>query len=113
MAKDFSELTAQVHHLVRQGKYQISYHALNDHPERNITAADIIEVLKIGSIADLELRIVAGREKYEGAQRYRWFGEDERDRVLRLILVVKDNVIVISAVEATNRQSARYQQEDR
>ncbi len=90
----------------------ISFHVLNDHPERDITAADIIEVLKIGSMAAAEPREVNGRKQYEGAQRYRWFGEDQRDRLLRLILVVKKHVIVCSAAEATEGQAARYRKED-
>ena len=50
---DFKELTARAKQLLKKGAYKISYHVLYDHPERKITAVDIIECLKIGSIAEM------------------------------------------------------------
>lgn len=113
MGKDFSGLTATVHRLVRQGKYKISLHALKDHPERGITASDILECLKIGGIADEEPRRIGNEIRYEGDPRYRWFGEDQTSRVIRLILVIKANVIVVSAALATEGQVERYHKEDK
>jgi hypothetical protein len=67
---DLSKLTARAKQLLKQQKYKITYHALHDHPERNITAADIIEAIKIGGISKVEPREVAGSVKYDGADRY-------------------------------------------
>jgi hypothetical protein len=112
MGEDLSKLTTNIRSLVRQGKFSITYHVLNDHPERNISAVDILECLKIGSVASAEPKEIDGKEQYTGDQRYRWFGEDESDRVLRLILVVEADVIVVSAAEATSGQAERYRKED-
>jgi hypothetical protein len=109
---NFYELTSQAKKLVRKGKYRITYHVMVDHPERNITAADILECLKIGSAVSLEPRKGEDQEKYWGADRYRWFGQDSQDRVLRLIVSIQTNVIVISAAEATRIQRERYLEED-
>lgn len=108
----YKELTTQAKKFVREGKYKITYHVMVDHPERHITVADILECLKIGDIVSLEPRTVAGREKYTGTDRYRWFGQDAKDRVLRLIVSITGNVIVISAAEATLTQRDRYLSED-
>jgi len=105
-------LSRQARSLVRAGKYIISEHALNDHPERDIKIEDILEVLKIGEAISEEPREVDGVEIYRGTQRYRWFGEDQNDRVLRLIVVIKANVVIISAAIATERQAERYRAED-
>ena len=113
MEEDFSTLTAKVRRLVREGRYLISTHALKDHPERGIAADHILECLKLGSVAAVESREVEGKIRYEGSRRYRWFGEDHRDRVLRLILVIRTDVVVISAAEATEGQAERYRREDK
>jgi hypothetical protein len=97
---NLDELTKQAKALVRSNKYKISFHALYDNPQRNITAVDILQVLKEGAIKQLEPREVAGKTKYVGADRFRWLGEDAGDRILRLIVVITENVVVVSAVEA-------------
>ena len=58
---DLNELTKQAKALVRANQYKISFHALYDNPQRNITAADILQVLKEGAIKQLEPREVADR----------------------------------------------------
>ena len=110
---DFLKLSQKARSLVRHGKYRISLHALEDHPERQITAVDILEVLKIGHIATAEPNMKDGKTLYSGDQRYRWFGEDQNDRVLRLIIAVKGNVVVISAAEATEGQARRYREDEK
>ncbi|MGK5084172.1 hypothetical protein WDW37_12825 [Bdellovibrionota bacterium FG-1] len=106
------ELTAKAKRLVRAQQYLISQHVMNDHPERLITAVDILECLKIGSAVALELREIGGQYKYSGNDRYRWFGEDQKDRVLRLIVIIEDQTVVVSAAEATEKQAERYHAED-
>lgn len=96
-------ITRQVKQLFGKGKYKISFHVLNDHPERNITAADIIETIKEGRTAQVEPREKDGEQKYSDDNRFRWFGTDTKDRVLRLILVVKAQVIIVSAAVATEK----------
>ena len=107
-AENFKDISAQVRRLVRAGNYKITRHALEDHPERKITAADILECLKIGDAASLEPRNNGTEIKYTGSDRYRWFGQDTLDRVLRLIISISSNVIVISAAEVTENQEKRY-----
>ena len=102
------ELTKQAKELVRANRYKISFHALYDNPQRNITAADILQVLKEGAIKQLEPREVAGEIKYVGADRFRWLGEDAGDRILRLIVVIAENVVVVSAVEAGPTDQKSY-----
>jgi hypothetical protein len=111
--QNFKELTVRVKKLVREKNYTITYHVLKDHPEREILEVDILECLKIGDIASLEPREVCGEEKYIGPNRYRWFGQDTKDRVLRLIIAIKENVIIISAAEATENQRDWYLEEDK
>lgn len=101
----FEKLTKKAKKLFREGKYAIDSHATDDYPERQITAADIIEVLKIGSI-------VGEGTQGEERNRYLWVGEDTADRVLRLVVVIRDDLIVISAVEAGKRLKANYRSED-
>lgn len=102
---EFAELTRRAKELFRAKKYFIAPHATDDYPERNITAVDIIEVIKIGS--------VVGRGNLgEGRSRYVWVGEDASDRVLRLIVVIENNLIVVSAAQANSTQEEDYRDED-
>jgi hypothetical protein len=105
---NLDELTKRAKELVRANRYKISFHALYDNPQRNITAVDILQVLKEGAIKQLEPREVAGEIKYVGADRFRWLGEDAGKRILRLILVITENVVVVSAVEAGPTDQKSY-----
>jgi hypothetical protein len=106
------ELTIRAKKLIREGKFRITQHVMLDHPERNITAVDILECLKIGNLVSLEPKVNKGEQKYFGLDRYRWFGQDTKDRVLRLIVSISANVIIISAAEATTTQTQKYLAED-
>jgi len=68
-------------------------------------AEDMLEVLKTGEASSMEPRIVGNKTVYGGEQRVRWFGRDQNDRIIRLIIVVKENVIVVSAAMATEPQA--------
>ena len=103
-----ASLQKAVKKMLREGKYQISSHATDDYPEWNITAADIIECLKIGDLDRFEPREVDGVTKYLGSDRYRWYGQDQKDRVLRLIIAIDDEVITVSAAEAGNKARDAY-----
>ena len=48
----------------------------------------------------------------EGEDRYLWAGEDTADRVLRLVVVIQDDLVIISAVEANKGLTAGYRNED-
>ena len=108
---ELRSLTVRVKRLVRQGRYRLSSHVLHDHPERWITEANILEAIKSGRLASREPREVDGRIRYSGEDRFRWLGADQKDRVLRLIVVITETVVVVSAVKATERQSERYREE--
>lgn len=71
-----------------------------------------LECLKIGSAVALEPREVNGVVKYQGDDLFRWFGEDQKDRVLRIIVVITDDVVVVSAAVATTGQEYKYREED-
>lgn len=103
---DFDELTKKAKRLFRERKFAIDPHATDDYPERNITAADIIEVIKIGGV-------IGEGNQGEGSDRFLWVGEDAADRVLRLVVVIRNNLLVISAAEANRTQTARYENEDK
>lgn len=91
-------LTSQVKRLVRTKEYQIDPHAYMDYPDRQIFIDDIIEVLKTGEIEDEAPNTNKdGIEKYTGEQRYVWYGLDIKDRVIRLIIKIKNGLLVISA----------------
>ena len=111
-SEDLAKLTVKAKRLVRAKRYMISRHAMDDHPERQITAADILECLKIGSAVALEPRELDGQTKYSGDNRFRWFGEDQKDRVLRLIVIIEEQTVVVSAAQATEKQTDRYHAED-
>jgi len=102
---NFEKLTKKAKKLLRDGAYFIDRHATDDYPERMITAADIKEVIKIGSV-------VGVGNPGEGKDRYLWVGEDAGDRILRLVVVIQDDLIVISAVEANQTQTKDYRKED-
>ena len=85
---DFKKLTNRAKKLFRENRYAIDPHATDDYPERNITAVDIIEAIKIGGVVD------EGKTG-EGNDRYIWVGEDMADRVLRLVVVIRNNLIVV------------------
>ena len=73
---------------------------------------EILECLKIGSITKLEPREVKGQIKYEGNDRFRWHGQDQKDRALRLIVIIDDETIVVSAAEANPKAAAAYLTDD-
>jgi uncharacterized DUF497 family protein len=104
--EDFDELTRKAKRLFRERKFAIDPHATDDYPERNITAADIIEVIKIGSVT-------SEGNTGEGSDRFLWVGEDAADRVLRLVVVIRNNLLVISAAEANRAQTTQYGNEDK
>ncbi len=106
------EVTAKVKNLVRQGDYKITFHVLHDNPDRQITAADILEVLKVGNVKQLEPRTEGKTVKYSGADRYRWVGQDAQDRVLRLIVVVSNGVVIVSAAISNPNEAKQYLAED-
>lgn len=100
------KLSTQIRRLVRQNDYQIDPHAYLHYPERQIGIDDILEVLKTGEVEDESPKTdESGLEKYQGEQRYIWYGVDIKDRVIRLIIKVQNGLLVISAVEAGPKKS--------
>jgi hypothetical protein len=101
------ELTFLVKRLIRQKDYLIDPHTYQDYPEREIGIDDILEVLKTGEIEGESPKIDAsGLEKYRGEQRYIWYRMDIKDRVLRLIIKIKNGLLVISAAHPSEQKSA-------
>jgi hypothetical protein len=111
-ADELEKITTKAKRLVRASQYLIGRHATDDYPERQIAVADILECLKIGNAVAFEPQVIRGQLRYRGNARYRWFGEDQKDRVLRLIVIVTERVIVVSAAHATPKQAERYHAED-
>lgn len=100
------KFSTQIRRLVRQHDYQIDPHAYEDYPERNIGIDDILEVLKTGEVEDESPKTdESGLEKYQGEQRYIWYGVDIKDRIIRLIIKVQNGLLVILAVQAGPNKS--------
>lgn len=117
---DFSKLTAKAKRLVREKEYEIDPHATDDYSEREIFVDDVLETLKTGSIISEE-SAEKGTSFYVGETRYRWIGQDIKDRVLRLIVLFKkfkrmhkekEKLIVVSACEANTSEAKAYLKEN-
>ncbi len=118
---DFSKLTAKVKRLVREREYDIDPHATENYPEREIFVDDVLETLKTGSIVSKEDADEGRTSFYVGETRYRWVGQDIKDRVLRLIVLFKkftrmhkekEKVIVVSACKANASETKAYLKEN-
>jgi len=113
MKQDLASLSRNVRTMIRAGKYVITDHVTKDHPERQIKKDDILEVLKIGNAIEHFPRFIDGKLQYSGhSERYKWVGEDQKDRILSLLITIENNVVVVHANQATTEEAKRYKMED-
>ena len=113
MGEQFGKLSRQVRSMVRKGAYVISDHVTKGHPERDIKKDDIKQVLLTCDVVERLPLLVDGKPQFVGrSDRYAWIGKDQKDRVLKLLIVVEDNVVVVHASAATPEQVQTYEKED-
>lgn len=110
MKDDFSALTKKAKQLVKEGRWEASPHALYDHLDREITTADVLEVLKVGGV--VRESPPTRENPYKGALRHIWVGQDINDRVLRLVVTIVWDVVIVSAALANQGETETYLAED-